>query len=244
MKAKGLDLSRYNGKGNWQAVKEAGISFVIIKAGGVFSLTGKCYTDNLLDDHVNGARSVNIPFGLYWFFLPFTPVETQANYFLELVNQYQPQLPMVVDVESSNGKTAYSTTKALTGFASLLQTPQQPIIFYTRQSFWDLMILTNPLWASTELWASRWSSALTSPWSDGHFKFRDWSDWRFWQYSGDNNAQATAYGFPGYPQGDPDIDLNWYNGSEADLYNWIGQPHTELTLEERVARLEEAVFGH
>jgi lysozyme len=244
MNAKGLDLSRYNGKANWQAVKNAGISFVIIKAGGVFSATGVCYTDELLDDHVKGARSVNIPFGLYWFFLPFTPVDVQANYFLNLASQYQPQLPLAVDVESSNGKNAKSTTSALKALVALLQTPQKPVMIYTRQSYWDTNLLPDPGWGGCELWASRWSSGLTSPWSDGYFKFRDWTKWRIWQFSGDNNAQATAYGFPGYPNGDPDLDLNWYNGTEADLYNWINVPQPVLTLEERVARLEAAVFGH
>jgi lysozyme len=244
MNAKGLDLSRYNGRGDWQAVKAAAISYVILKAGGVFSDTGACYTDVLLEDHAAGARSVSIPFGLYWFFLPFTPVQLQADYFLGLVDKYKPQLPIVVDVESSNGKNAKTTTSALKALVTALQSPQKKVVIYTRQSYWDTNILADPFWASCELWASRWSSGLTSPWSDGFFKFRDWTNWRFFQYSGDNNAQATSYGFPGNPNGDPDLDLNWYNGTEADLFNWIGVAQPVLTLEERVARLEAAVFGH
>jgi GH25 family lysozyme M1 (1,4-beta-N-acetylmuramidase) len=244
MNAKGLDLSRYNGHGNWQMVKAAGVSYVILKAGGVFSGAGDCYTDEFLEDHVAGARSVELPFGLYWFFLPFTSMQIQADYFLGLVNQYKPQLPLVVDVESSNGKNAKATTSALKALINSLQGSQKSVMIYTRQSYWDTNILADPFWASCELWASRWSSGLTSPWSDGYFKFRDWTNWRFWQYSGDNNALATSYGFPGNPNGDPDIDLNWYNGSEADFYTWIGAAQSVLTLEERVARLEAAVFGH
>ena len=243
MNAKGLDLSRYNGRGDWQAVKAAGISYVIIKAGGVYSATGATYTDDLLADHVAGAQSVGIPFGLYWFFLPFNNIQTQVNYFLALVQQYQPQIPMSIDVESNNGVTAATTTKHLKNMVTLLKATGKPVIIYTRQSHWDLNILSDPLWQSCELWASRWRSGLTSPWSDGSFKFRDWNTWRIWQYSGDNNALARAHGFPGYPNGDPDIDLDWYNGTETDLANWIGAAVPVLTLEERVARLEAAVFG-
>jgi len=244
MNAKGLDLSRYNGRGDWQAVKAAAISYVMIKAGGVYSASGVCYTDDLLADHVAGAQSIGIPFGLYWFFLPFSPMQKQLDYFLGLVNQYQPQIPLAVDVESNNGKTAKITTDHLKTMVTTLKGAGKPVIIYTRQSYWDTNLLADPFWSSCELWASRWSSGLTSPWSDGYFKFRDWSTWRMWQYSGDNNALATTYGFPGPPEGDPDIDLNWYNGTEADLYAWIGADHPVLTLEERVARLEAAVFGH
>jgi GH25 family lysozyme M1 (1,4-beta-N-acetylmuramidase) len=243
MNAKGLDLSRYNGRGDWQAVKAAGISYVIIKAGGAYSSSGVCYTDELLADHVAGAQSVNIPFGLYWFFLPFSTVQTQVDTFLGLVEQYKPQISMSVDVESNNGVTASTTTKHLKTMVSQLKATGKPVFIYTRQSHFDTNIVTDPLWKSCELWASRWRSGLTSPWSDGSYKFRDWNTWRIWQYSGDNNALAKSYGFPGPPYGDPDIDLDWYNGTEADLYNWIGAAQPVLTLEERVARLEAAVFG-
>ena len=242
MNAKGLDLSRYNGKGEWPTVKAAGVSFVIIKAGGVYSNTGVCYQDDLLTDHVAGAKSVGIPFGFYWYFLPFTPVTAQINYFQKLIDQYAPTIPAAfIDVESNNGKSAAVITAALKQFLPAFSDMLHPAVIYTRQSWWDVNV-TDATWGGYDLWASRWRSNLTSPWSDGYYKFRDWKDWKFWQYQGDNNAQAKVYGFPGNPQGDPDIDLNWFNGNVYQFRDWAGLPPMPgLTIDERVTDLERQV---
>ena len=121
-------------------------------------------------------------------------------------------------------------------------------VIYTRQSWWDLNVQRDLSWNGYWLWASRWASYLTSPWSDGHFKFRDWNNWTFWQYSGDNNVQAKAYGFPGNPPanykgdkynyGDPDLDLNYFNGNKIAFAAWANldidpvQDQEELSVED------------
>ena len=236
----GLDLSKWNGRGDWQAVKAAGVNFVYIKAGGVYSNTGVCYTDNLLADHAAGAGSVDIPFGLYWFFLPFTPVSTQDVYFQKLINQYKPQLPPAIDIESNNGQAAKLITSTLKEMAYGFSDFARPPLIYTRASWFNANVLADPLWGQCDLWASRWKSGLTSPWSDGCYKFRDWKDWRFWQISGDNNARAREFGFPGPPYGDPDIDINVFNGDENSFREWAGLEHVP-TIEERLTDLERRV---
>jgi lysozyme len=243
MNAIGLDLSKWNGIGNWSNVKSAGVSFVVVKAGGIYSNTGSCYTDDLLSSHMAGAMSVNIPAMLYWYFLPFTPVLNQAQYFLELVADYAPDMPICVDVESTNGQAAKLLSAALKTFVTLLQGVGKKVVIYSRQSFWDVNVLADPLWKSCDLWASRWRSGLTSPWSDGSFIFRDWNSWRMWQHQGDGNARAHEFGFPGPPSGDPDIDINQFCGSESDFREWAGLVHLP-TVEERLAALELAVFGN
>jgi lysozyme len=242
MNAKGLDLSRYNGRGDWKSVKAAGINFVYIKAGGIYSDTGVCYTDDLVDDHVAGARSVDIPFGLYWYFLPFRPVSNQDIYFQKLIDQFEPQLWSAIDAESNNGKAASLITSTLKEMVHGFSDFDHPAILYTRASWFNPNVLADPLWKTCDLWASRWKTGLTSPWSDGSYKFRDWSDWRFWQYSGDNNARAKEYGFPGPPPpnyngdrysfGDPDIDLDYFNGTVDDFRLWAGLEKPQPTWEQ------------
>jgi lysozyme len=222
MNAKGLDLSRYNGRGDWKAVKAAGIDFVFIKAGGVYSSNGICYTDDLVADHVAGARSVDIPFGLYWFFLPFAPVKNQDIYFQKLIDLYKPQLPPAIDAESNNGQAAKLVTSTLKEMVFGFSDFARPALIYTRQSWFDVNVLADPLWKTCDLWASGWKSGLTSPWSDGCYKFRDWKEYRFWQISGDGNGLAQTYGFPGAPLGDRDMDINCFNGTTEELYSWAG----------------------
>jgi GH25 family lysozyme M1 (1,4-beta-N-acetylmuramidase) len=264
IRAHGLDLSRYNGRANWPAVKASGIDFVIIKAGGIYSNTGICYTDDLVDEHVAGAKSVNIPFGLYWFFLPFGTISKQVAYYEKLISQFSPTIESsFIDCESSNGKAAVETTSALKKFIPCFDDMANIATIYTRQSWWDINVLKDPSWNGYWLWPSRWASFLTGPWSDGKYKFRDWNNWMIWQYSGDNNAQAKACGFPGNPPpgytgdkynyGDPDLDLNYFNGNEAAFYAWANLdidpvPEEEVSVEEtlknhefRITELEKVV---
>ncbi len=246
-----MDLSRYNGRGNWPAVKAAGVSFVIIKAGGIYSNTGVCYTDALLADHVGGANSVNIPFGLYWYFLPFTPVQNQIDFYKKLIDQYKPPIPFVfIDAENNNGQPAKLITATLKTFVTAF--PKR--VIYTRASWFNPNVLADPLWKTCDLWAARYQTGLTGPWSDGNWKFEDWQEWRIWQMTGENNNLAQRYGFPGppprnysgdpYNYGDPDMDTNQFHGDEAAFRQWAGlEAAPPLTIEERVERLERKVFG-
>lgn len=252
----GLDLSRYNGRGNWQVVKAANVKFVIIKAGGVYSDTGAPYVDKLMEDHVAGARSVGIPFGLYWYWLPF-PAKNQIDFYQKILDHYAPTIQKAfIDVESNNGQSMSTITSALKQFIPAFNDMLHPVVIYTRASWWNVNVKADPAWAGYDLWAARYMTGLTNPWSDGSWKFRDWQDWKIWQHSADNNAQARKYGFPGpHPYnysgdplnyGDPDIDLNYFNGEDAQFRNWAGldqepEPEPEPTLEERVTDIERRV---
>jgi hypothetical protein len=131
-------------------------------------------------------------------------------------------LPPWIDVEEP-ASSKYAARDSITNFVEVLENAgySDPMI-YTRQGYWDYNVEASNLWPQLRLAAARYSSALTSPWSDGRFKFRDWTDWTFWQYSADGNALAKTYGFPGYPNGDNDIDLDWYNGNDFDFYSEFG----------------------
>lgn len=244
--ARGLDLSRYNGKGNWEETKASGVSFVIVKAGGVYSNTGVCYTDNLLADHVAGAKSVGIPFGLYWYFLPFTPVSKQINYYRDLLIQYKPDIPYIfVDVENNNGQSSTLVTSTLKTFVSAFS----KVVIYTRASWFNPNVKVGD-WKKYDLWAARYATGLTGPWSDNNWKFRDWDTWRIWQMTGENNNLARQYGFPGSPPpnytgnpynyGDPDMDTNQFNGDENSFRQWAGLAHVP-TLEDRLIDLERRI---
>jgi lysozyme len=241
LNAKGIDISRYNGKGDWQKVKDSGVSFVIIKAGGIYSATGVCYQDSLLEDHVVGAKSVGIPYGLYFYFLPFAPVKNQIDFYQKLIDRYSPTIPQAfIDVESNNGQNSTLITSCLKEFMPAFSDMLHPAVIYTRASWWNPNVKPDYSWAGYDLWAARYASGLTSPWSDGNYIFRDWRDWTIWQMTGENNNLAKNYGFY---DGDPDMDTNQINGDEQQFRAWAGLEPPRPTVEERVTALELAVFG-
>ena len=64
MSLRGIDVSAHNGLIDWQAVKNAGIQFVLIRAGYGNDISQK---DLFFDRNIQGAINAGIPAGVYWF---------------------------------------------------------------------------------------------------------------------------------------------------------------------------------
>ena len=106
---KGIDVSRYQGKIDWQRVKAAGIEFSIIRAGyGMY--------ENQIDPrfaaNMAGAKAAGIPVGVYWYSYAVSPDEArrEAEVCLKALEPYRAQivLPVALDFEDKcqNGLTA------------------------------------------------------------------------------------------------------------------------------------------
>ena len=203
-----LDQSHWNGRCYYPTAKQAGAIASFIRYGSINAYTGVCYTDFLLEDNVLDAVTYNFPFGAYFYMRPKFNGILQGKFFVDLLKKYPPKLPAVVDVEEAGDyRNIISMLQAIrdAGFEDMI---------YTRQNIWDYSFPANDFWKTTKLWAARWTSAdINSPWGDGRYKFRDWDDWKFWQYDANGNGRAKEFGFPGYPSGDADIDLSCYNGT-------------------------------
>lgn len=63
----GLDISKWNGNIDWKAVKEAGIEFVIIRAG--YGQT----VDYMFKKNIESAIDNHMIIGIYWFSYAYTP---------------------------------------------------------------------------------------------------------------------------------------------------------------------------
>jgi len=203
-----LDQSHWNNRCYYPIAKDAGAIATFIRYGSINNSTGICYTDYIADANVMDAVTYDMPFGGYFYMRPKFSGILQGNYFVELLRKYPSKLPAVIDVEEiGNYRNVISMIETVknAGYKTLL---------YTRQTVWDTYFPANDYWKTVDLFAARWTSApLDSPWGDGKFKFRDWNTWKFWQYSADGNGRSKEFGFPGYPSGDADIDLSYYNGT-------------------------------
>lgn len=216
-----LDISHWNGRGNFQVAKEAGAVGTFIRFGSINSVSGIPYEDYIVHDNVQDAKDADFPFGAYFYMRPKFSGTIQGRYFLDLLDVHRPQLPAVIDVEE------VGDFRNVINMANMLVSAGYRTAVYTRQQIWDYNFPSSAFWSTLDLWAARWTSAdLNSPWGDGRFKFRDWNTWKFWQYSADGNARAAEFGFYG---GDPDIDISYYNGSAEEYikeYNLDMSPPT------------------
>ncbi|MCF2719312.1 glycoside hydrolase [Paenibacillus sp. UKAQ_18] len=216
--AQGIDVSRYQGKIDWKAVKASGISFAFIKAS-----QGKLYRDKTFIGNAQAARAVGVLVGAYHYVddSAKTPEDArkEAANFVSAVNSAGGiasfDLPPVMDYESNKSglSKAALTAVARTFLAEVERlTGVRPIV-YTYPSF----IGNFSGLSDYPLWIARYSATQVPAGASG------WSRWDFWQYS-DGSAGGTL------PSGTRKVagiagpvDLNEYNGTVDDLRARFGK---------------------
>jgi len=103
VKFKGIDVSKHNGKIDWQKVKNAGIQFTIIRAGFGSDMTSQ--DDPFFEENVKGAESVGIPWGayLYSYALTVEQAKSEVQHILRLLKGKKPTFPIAFDMEDADG---------------------------------------------------------------------------------------------------------------------------------------------
>ncbi|MQA61893.1 MAG: lysozyme [Actinophytocola sp.] len=195
----GIDVSRWQGKVDWQYWWDKGKRFAYIKA-----TEGVSYTSPTYRDQYDGAAGVGMIRGAYHFALPdVSGGAKQAEYFVDNGGQWTSDgktLPGVIDLEynpygeSCYGKTQSQMATWIKDFADTYhrRTSRDPVI-YTSNSWWQKCVGSARSFAATSpLWVARYSDSV-GPLPG------DWDYYTFWQYSNEP------------------IDQNRFNGSMARL---------------------------
>lgn len=119
---RGIDVSRWQGNVNWNLVKESGISFAILKAGG--SDEG-FYTDNTFEKNYAGAKAAGIPVGAYYYVGPLCTSKeagiADAKRFLEIIKGKTFEYPVYIDLESTNPPAKQGATDATIAFCEYME---------------------------------------------------------------------------------------------------------------------------
>ena len=102
----GIDVSKWNGTIDWAAVKNSGISYVIIRCGYRGSSEGTLIEDPKFKANIEGAAKAGLKVGVYFFTQAIDDVEAveEASMVLELVKNYKISYPIFLDVEPSGGR--------------------------------------------------------------------------------------------------------------------------------------------
>jgi len=94
MPIQGIDVSRYTGDVDWQAVKRSGISFAYVK-----TTEGGDHTDPMFQQHWQQAAAAGVHRGAYHFMYWCRPADEQALFFMVNVPNDPDALPPVLDLE-------------------------------------------------------------------------------------------------------------------------------------------------
>lgn len=97
----GVDVSSYQSDINWEAAKEAGIKFAMVRVGYRGWSTGELDLDNCFREHMEGALAAGLDVGVYFFSQALTveEAEEEARYTLEQIKDYEITCPIVFDWE-------------------------------------------------------------------------------------------------------------------------------------------------
>jgi GH25 family lysozyme M1 (1,4-beta-N-acetylmuramidase)/uncharacterized protein YjdB len=99
----GIDVSKHNGTIDWSAVKNSGVSYVIIRCGYRGYTQGSLVIDPKFETNIKGATAAGLKVGVYFFSQAVDEVEAvqEASFVLDAVKGYKISYPIFLDVEYS-----------------------------------------------------------------------------------------------------------------------------------------------
>ena len=92
----GVDVSKWQGTIDWDAVRESGVQFAMLRAG-----FGQGNADAQFERNASECERLGIPFGVYWFSYAYTPemARREARFCMDAAAKYSLSYPMAFDFE-------------------------------------------------------------------------------------------------------------------------------------------------
>ena len=162
----GIDVSRWNGTIDWNAVKNSGVSYVIIRCGYRGSSQGTLIVDPMFQNNIKGATEAGLKVGVYFFTQAIDKVEAveEASMVLELIKNYRISYPVFLDVEPSGGRadaiSVETRTEVCMAFCQTVQNGGYTAGIYANKTWLTEKINTSQLGAY-KIWLAQYISAPT-----------------------------------------------------------------------------------
>lgn len=164
---KGIDVSKYQGEIDWEAVKNDGIDYAIIRVGIRGYSEGGIVEDEFFRRNIEGAIANEIPVGVYFFTQAINEAEAleEANFVIEMLQGYQLTYPVYLDIEDvkkescrTNGLTVEERTNNAKVFLERIrEAGYEPALYGNMKSFLLMVDL-----ASLEQY-DKWFAGYTLP---------------------------------------------------------------------------------
>lgn len=198
---KGIDVSKYQGKIDWQAVAADGIEFAIIRLGiRGYGEEGRIVLDDMFHTNIKGAQAAGIKVGVYFFAQAITVEEAleEAQFVLEQLEGYTLQYPIVYDVEkvsASNGRmnklTPQQRTEVTLTFMDAIKDAGYTPMLYGNLEMLSVLIDVAQF-EEYHKWYANYGSALYYPYA-----------FSIWQYTEKGRVNGIA--------GDVDMNISFLN---------------------------------
>ena len=194
----GIDVSKYNGDINWEQVKNEGVGFAIIRCGYRGSKTGAIVEDPYFRKNIEGATSVGMPIGVYFFTQAVDEREAveEASAVMSLIKDYKLTFPVFVDSESAGGKgraddlEVTQRSKVLQAFCETIRSGGYKAGIYASKNWFNKRLDVSKLSADNVTWLAEYAEKTSYG-----------GTYQLWQYS-------SAGRIPGI-EGRVDMDLSY-----------------------------------
>lgn len=207
VKAKGVDVSKWQGSIDWKQVKASGINFAMIRLGRGEYDGGRCALDTCFKQNIAGALEAELDVGVYFYSYALTAVKAkaEAEFVVNELAVYKGRLtyPVAFDLEDSSQVKLRKDVLSdmVVAFGDVIEKAGYYASLYS-----NLNWLTNKYDTAKikrfDIWLAQWASKPTYPGSFG-----------MWQYS---NAGSV----PGI-SGRVDLDAAYYDYPAIILANGL-----------------------
>ena len=159
MQKKGVDISEHNGSVDFQALKNAGVQFAILRLG--YGSDYVSQDDSRFSENVHKAETAGMPWGAYLYSYAKTAAmaQSEAQHALRLLNGKKPSYGVWFDVEDGQISSADVVTTSQT-FCDAMEAAGVYAGIYASLS-WLNGKLDSPLLDKYDKWVAQWNSICT-----------------------------------------------------------------------------------
>ncbi len=212
--AQGIDVSKWQGKINWQKVKSSGISFAIIRIG-YRGENGIIYRDANADYNIQQAQAAGVLVGVYFFSTAINETEAkeEAIWTGEAVKGYKISYPVVYDCEGYTnensrmyGISAAKRTSNAIAFLSHIKSLGYDAMLYGAKTelenseYWEMTKIEN----TYKVWVAHYSTPTYPQKQNPDYTRR----YDMWQYTNRGNVDGV--------QGGCDMIVSYFKADERN----------------------------
>lgn len=185
--ARGIDVSKFQGAIDWNAVKADGITFAIIRCGYRGYGTGALVEDSTYRRNIQGAINAGLKVGVYFYSQAINEAEAveEASMVLSLVSGYSLPLGVYYDTESvaggrANAISATQRTACAVAFCETIRNAGYKAGVYSYASwFYNALNFANI--SKYNIWIAQYRDTLS-------FNYK----YNIWQYTGSGRVNGIS----------------------------------------------------
>lgn len=234
-RSNGIDVSKWQGKIDWQKVKDSGIEFAFIRIG-YRGENGIVYKDDNADYNIQQAQKAGVLVGVYFFSTAVSEAEAkeEAEWTLQAIEGYKISYPVVYDCEGYKNSTsrmfdlsAEERTANAFAFLQTVKNAGYDAMFYgargeiSNEAYWDIAKIEKKY----KVWVAHYASVA--------YPEKDKPDYdgkcAAWQYTNKGRVSGVS--------GNVDMVVCYFTKKEAAAKNASAAPEAAkapLTDEEKL----------